>query len=816
MEVDQRVHTKATEKSFINSLIFLAVMMHPTTFDPTSSTPAAKHCSMDSALETLLAGTDKGHPGYRPIIFNLPSDQAALKQLISSKPAIRIHDLIRDQLRELLRSSQPSVRHTPRSLEDAVDMHLNGRSLYEYGSWIFYPWSDRLIHLLGEEEFAVVRTDRNRNKITREEQAILATKKIGVIGLSVGQSVSVTMALERCFGEIRLADFDTLDLSNLNRIRTGTHHLGLNKAIVTAREIAELDPYLKVTCFTDGLTKENMDAFFTEGGRLDILVEECDSVDIKILARQKAKALGIPVVMDMSDRGCLDVERFDLEPDRPLMHGWIDHLDLEAAGRPMSAEEKVPYMIPISGVDTLSPRMKASVMELGHTVNTWPQLATSVVLGGALAGDTVRRIALNQFHTSGRWFVDLEEIVADPHTPTPAVPNAPTAFELLPSDIEALEENLGPTSADALDLEQDIVEQLVVAGGLAPSAGNMQPWKFLWSQKRLLLFHDVGRSHSFWDPDHFIAHIALGACVENVVLKAHELGIEVRSVLFPEKHTPSLTASFDFVRSPGRNTEPHVVDELAPMIAVRCTNRKFIMGQPLPKGAFQHMAEAARTMPGSEAHLLEGTVPLSKLADLCGASERIRAVNPIGHREFFEHEVRWNDDEAKRTKDGLDLATMELRPADEAGLRVASDPRAMQLIDTWRVGKGLEGISGPVIRVSSGAVLISMSVDTALERVNGGRALERLWMAANAEGLSVHPIAAPILLTHSLSSEMKGLRDHERQELEKIREDLNVLWGLHGRHPLFMVRLAPGSEPTARSLRRSLQDLLIHLPMTVS
>ncbi|HRF79656.1 MAG TPA: hypothetical protein PL070_06180, partial [Flavobacteriales bacterium] len=90
-----------------------------------------------------------------------------------------------------------------------------------YGVWVFYPWADRLVHLLDEPEFALVRTDRNRNKITREEQAELATKKVGVIGLSVGQSVSLTLALERSFGEIRLADFDTLELSNLNRIRSG-------------------------------------------------------------------------------------------------------------------------------------------------------------------------------------------------------------------------------------------------------------------------------------------------------------------------------------------------------------------------------------------------------------------------------------------------------------------------------------------------------------------------------------------------------------------------------------------------------------------
>jgi tRNA A37 threonylcarbamoyladenosine dehydratase len=52
-------------------------------------------------------------------------------------------------------------------------------------------------------------------------------KRIGVVGLSVGQSVALTLALERSFGELRLADFDRLDLSNLNRIRAGVHDLNL-------------------------------------------------------------------------------------------------------------------------------------------------------------------------------------------------------------------------------------------------------------------------------------------------------------------------------------------------------------------------------------------------------------------------------------------------------------------------------------------------------------------------------------------------------------------------------------------------------------
>ena len=46
--------------------------------------------------------------------------------------------------------------------------------------------------------------------------------------------------MERICGEIRLADFDILELTNLNRIRTGVHNLGLSKTYSVAREISEI------------------------------------------------------------------------------------------------------------------------------------------------------------------------------------------------------------------------------------------------------------------------------------------------------------------------------------------------------------------------------------------------------------------------------------------------------------------------------------------------------------------------------------------------------------------------------------------------
>lgn len=347
---------------------------------------------------------------YRPEILRcaLPADAARIGDLVRTGACV--HDEIQAQLIELVRCLNPAKRFSPEDAMIAATEHLAGRDPLLHGVWVYYPWAHKLVHLLDEEEFALVRTDRNRNKITREEQAVLATKKVGVIGLSVGQSVALTMALERGFGEIRLADFDTLDLSNLNRIRSGVHEMGTPKVINTAREIAELDPFLKVTVFDQGLTKDNLDAFFTQGGHLDLVIEECDSVDIKILARQKAKALRIPVVMDTSDRGLVDVERFDLEPDRPILHGFLEELDLSVVEGEMTAAQKYEYIMAMVDSSALSNRMKASLPEIGKSLLTWPQLGANVILGGALTGEISRRLFLKEHVDSGRWYIDLESL----------------------------------------------------------------------------------------------------------------------------------------------------------------------------------------------------------------------------------------------------------------------------------------------------------------------------------------------------------------------------------------------------------------------
>ncbi|KAA0023796.1 Rv1355c family protein [Antrihabitans cavernicola] len=277
--------------------------------------------------------------------------------------------------------------------------------LSEPYAWVYYSWRRSVVRSLGPKAYRAVRLDRNRNKITREEQDRLGKFRIGVVGLSVGHAIAYTLAMEGLCRELRLADFDNIELTNLNRIPASMLDLGLNKAIVAARRIAEIDPYLSVVVYPSGVSREMMPEF-VDG--LDLVVEECDSLDMKVAIRDAAIERRIPILMETSDRGLLDVERYDLEPDRKQFHGLLgDEFDFSAISD-LSPREKIPHIHRILDASEFSPRLLASFDEVGRTLSTWPQLAGDVQLGGASVAAAVRRIGLGEPLKSGRTRVDIE------------------------------------------------------------------------------------------------------------------------------------------------------------------------------------------------------------------------------------------------------------------------------------------------------------------------------------------------------------------------------------------------------------------------
>ncbi|HRH69758.1 MAG: Rv1355c family protein [Flavobacteriales bacterium] len=771
---------------------------------------------MDTLLEALDSASAPDRTTFRPVFFRLsvPDDRARLEDLLKREPHTVVHDELRSQLRELVRTLNPSVRFTAEALDSAAMAHLQGVDAHDYGVWVHYPWAHRLVHLLDEREFVLVRTDRNRNKITDQEQATLGTKRIGVIGLSVGQSVCLTLALERSFGELRIADFDTLELSNLNRIRSATHAMGQLKTVNVAREIAEIDPFLKVTLFNEGLSRANIGRFCTEGGKLDVLVDECDSVDVKILCRQKAKELHIPVLMDTSDRGMLDIERFDLEPDRSILHGLIDHLDIDAASKARTNEEKLPFILPIAGIDTLSPRMKASMLEIENSVTTWPQLASSVVMGGGVVGEITRRVCLGQNVPSGRWWLDPDELLGKKgpddqrSRKQEAAPDGYAFDEIGPALFQEVIDR-SPSAEGKLSLTTSEAKDLAKAGSLAPSGGNAQPWTFLHHGGRLFLFHDKERARSALDPGSRYAYLSFGACLENILLHAGSLGLVMGNTYQPIPELPQLVAVLELEERSRRTLLSPADTILASQIEARCTNRRPSTTLELETEVADALAMVVdETTPQARIHLVRERGSIERIAELCGRAERIRFLNPNCHHDMFVREMRWNKEQAEATRDGIDLETLELSLSDRTGLLVASDPKATSLLKEWNGGKGVEKMASKAIKVSSALAIISLP-DLSLESAFiGGRAMERFWLKATSLGLIAHPISAPIFMGIHGRWDRSGILDpQEHRQAEAILAELNDVIGAPDRTPFFMLRLGTAGMPSARSLRLPLNAI---------
>ncbi|WP_460365015.1 ThiF family adenylyltransferase [Actinocorallia lasiicapitis] len=346
--------------------------------------------------------------GWRPELIEGAAFER-VEELRASGRVREVCDTLGEQLAELVTAREPGLARDPGLVAAAVARQLDGVPVERYGTWAWYPWSGRLVHVLPCEELRLVRTDRNRGKIDRVAQRRLLGKRIGIVGLSVGSSAAVTLALEGVGGAFRLADFDELGLSNLNRLRAGVHDLGVNKAVLAARQLYEIDPYLEIEIFPAGLNPENLDSFFAGG--LDLLVEECDTPWVKIAAREKARALGVPVVMDANDRGLLDVERFDEEPGRPLLHGLLGDLTSDDLND-LTPSRRVELILAMVDESRISPQLAAAIPLIGRTLSSWPQLASGVALGGALCTEAARRILLGEDCPSGRYYTDLEATVS--------------------------------------------------------------------------------------------------------------------------------------------------------------------------------------------------------------------------------------------------------------------------------------------------------------------------------------------------------------------------------------------------------------------
>ena len=344
---------------------------------------------------------------WKPELLDLSveSDRIRLNTLREGGSVLEEYDTLDAQVAEWAVCHRPAAKSDPSLLASTLSTLMEGEDWETFGTWVHYPWSGRLVHVLPEHAFIEVRTNRNRDKITKEETARLQSKTVGIVGLSVGQATAISLAMERGCGTLKLADFDVIELSNLNRIRCSVHELELPKWVVAARTIFEFDPYFNIEIYEDGVDAANVRDFLAG---CDVVVDACDSLAVKAQLRLEAMSQGCPLVMDTNDRGMLDVERYDLlNAEDGYLHGRIDQHAIEAFAQ---MEQWTPEALnAFVDVENASERGRMSLPKVGSELVSWPQTYTGVAAGGAHAAETCRRLALGESLPDARITMDLHE-----------------------------------------------------------------------------------------------------------------------------------------------------------------------------------------------------------------------------------------------------------------------------------------------------------------------------------------------------------------------------------------------------------------------
>lgn len=335
------------------------------------------------------------------------ADRATLREVCTAH-GIRVVDTIDRQLAELALTRDPAPdRGAARAAFVQQCLPVEGGH-DAYGYWAWFPWMFAIVHVLPPEEYFDVITNRNQDKVTHDEQLVLRGRCIGVIGLSVGGEAAVTVAQEHLCGHIVLADFDRLDLSNLNRLGAGVDELGVNKAVIVARRIARINPYLAITIYRDGVSEESMDHFLD---RLDLLLEECDSLPLKLLLRQAAVARRINVIFAGDERGFLSVEPYATHPELAPFHGLVrepprarDHY-----ASPLDFMRALTTWL--GGWERIAPRSRASLARIGRDLCGYPQLASEARFAAGQLGFVARRLLLGDVLPPSWQHIDLDDLL---------------------------------------------------------------------------------------------------------------------------------------------------------------------------------------------------------------------------------------------------------------------------------------------------------------------------------------------------------------------------------------------------------------------
>ncbi len=347
---------------------------------------------------------------------------------------------------------------------------------------------------------------------------------------------------------------------------------------------------------------------------------------------------------------------------------------------------------------------------------------------------------------------------------------------------------------------RDDIREIIRAGVSAPSGDNTQPWRFVVRRNTVKIFSTGQKqSKNILVGSSFVEHITHGCVIENMLIAADHFGYDAKVVLFPAKKDPKHTATITLMYDPvdrGVNLYRYMYD--------RITDRGPYLKEPLSLTQKDELSQIPSTLRLSgRVVFIENKKTIREIAHLVMTQVQLLFSHQKLHEEFFAA-LRWTPHEVHTTEDGLDVRTLELNFCKFILFRF--------VLRKWKIVSvlGTLGIQHIAALVESlrytqaGAYCgIILPSSTHTECVHAGRILERMWLVATRQGLSVQPTFATLLLNEHVEEDPSAFTLPQKTLLKKSTKSLYEKFAVGSNEKLMcMFRIGVGTGRRIPSLRK--------------
>jgi len=278
-------------------------------------------------------------------------------------------------------------------------------------------------------------------------------------------------------------------------------------------------------------------------------------------------------------------------------------------------------------------------------------------------------------------------------------------------------------------LTPELFDRLIASAALAPSADNMQPWEFGCREDTLEVYRAAGRVLPM-DVLEMFTWAGIGAAIENIVLEVASAGLKagVRYNHGARAGEPAAVIRLE---------EGNTCNRLAPYIPLRCTNRSPFEPMPLKPATIADLSESLHEY-NARVHWVSDPGSLDKMADMDARSSYIRLEHKPMHDELFSI-LRFTRKDIESTRYGLTFESLEVPRMATIFARLLRNWSLNRAVSRMGFGRIVAKQLSDKLRKSGAICLITASNGNAEGYMEAGRAMERIWLEATLQGLSVQP-----------------------------------------------------------------------------